>query len=236
MGIVNELQESAEKDDVLTVLRKARRVASKLGRKDIIEWIDHEENGYPDKSTVPAYRLNKTIAYFKINTEIQIARGKTISGNGVLPGLDPIVTTLQDPIGEIMSWIDSLNRNPTGGIVITVNQENQRKLRNALSPSIAVALNHITLMSKLDEFQLRNIPEQIKNKILDWALKLEEAGIHGEDQKFSNNDKDAARHIIINIHDQSTKITGNNIQGALQVASPHATQTTSLKKTKKKAT
>ena len=29
MGLVNELQESAERDDVLTVLRKAKRVASK---------------------------------------------------------------------------------------------------------------------------------------------------------------------------------------------------------------
>jgi tetratricopeptide (TPR) repeat protein len=56
MNLVNELQASAENDDVLTVLRKTTRLASKLGRDDISEWLLAEQNGYPRGDAVPAYR------------------------------------------------------------------------------------------------------------------------------------------------------------------------------------
>jgi hypothetical protein len=43
MNLVDELQVSAESDDVLTVLRKAKKLASKLERNDIAEWLEAEQ-------------------------------------------------------------------------------------------------------------------------------------------------------------------------------------------------
>lgn len=43
MNLVNELQVSAEQDVVLTVLCKAKRLASKLDRSDITEWLRNEQ-------------------------------------------------------------------------------------------------------------------------------------------------------------------------------------------------
>lgn len=37
MSLVNELQDSAGSEDVLTVLRKTKRLASKLDRQDIAD-------------------------------------------------------------------------------------------------------------------------------------------------------------------------------------------------------
>jgi hypothetical protein len=46
MNLVDELQASATKDDVLNVLRNTRRLASKLKRHDITEWLQAEQDGY----------------------------------------------------------------------------------------------------------------------------------------------------------------------------------------------
>src|SRR4051812_26630207 len=81
MNLVNELQVSAEKDDVLTVLRKTKRLASKLGRQDINDWLRSELEGYTDSATVPDYRqVRATIA---MNTNGHIPAGFGYLANGI---------------------------------------------------------------------------------------------------------------------------------------------------------
>jgi hypothetical protein len=61
MSLFNELQVSAESEDVLIVLRKATRLASKLERDDIAGWLEAEQTGYADPDVVPDYhqKLNQ---------------------------------------------------------------------------------------------------------------------------------------------------------------------------------
>lgn len=42
------------------------------------------------------------------------------------------------------------------------------------------------------------ILEQVKRTVLEWALKLEEAGVVGDGLAFSSDEKDAAKHITYN--------------------------------------
>jgi hypothetical protein len=42
MNLIKKPQVSAEWDDLLTVLRKTKRLASKLGRRHIAEWLQNE--------------------------------------------------------------------------------------------------------------------------------------------------------------------------------------------------
>ncbi len=56
MNLINQLQVSAENDDVLTVLRKTKRLASKLERQDIAAWLEAEQAGYDSNDAVPEYR------------------------------------------------------------------------------------------------------------------------------------------------------------------------------------
>jgi len=63
MNLINELQASAENDDVLTALRKAKRLASKLERQDIAVWLQAEQGGYAPGQPVPEYRkIHTTLA------------------------------------------------------------------------------------------------------------------------------------------------------------------------------
>ena len=72
MNLVNELQVSAEQDEVLTVLRKAKRLASKLGVDDINQWLRAEQEGYEKGDTIPKYRMIKASLVYKTNGPIPL--------------------------------------------------------------------------------------------------------------------------------------------------------------------
>src|SRR5690348_10915089 len=82
VNLVNELQVSAERDDVLTVLRKTKWLASKLDRQDIAEWLQAEQGGYRDDQPVPEYRkIGTALAY---NTNGYIPAGFGYLRNGTI--------------------------------------------------------------------------------------------------------------------------------------------------------
>jgi hypothetical protein len=115
MNLVNELQVSAEQDDVLTVLRKTRRLASKLNRDDISEWLDAEQNGYPENRNVPDYRnIGVTLAY-NTNGPVPDGYGRTVNGVQSLPysGSDPRVP-VGAPLSAVMTWIADLDKGEQG--------------------------------------------------------------------------------------------------------------------------
>jgi hypothetical protein len=94
MGLVNELQASAERDDVLTVLRRAKRVSAKLGRRDISEWLEHEQNGYPDGVKPPNYRRVKVTFAYNTNGPMPVGYGQLRDGIVPLPQINVGQTNL----------------------------------------------------------------------------------------------------------------------------------------------
>src|SRR4051812_1229481 len=101
MGIVNELQISAENDDAVTVLRKAKRLSFKLGRKDISEWVEHELNGYPNNNELPVYRNVPVSLCYDTNGYIPAGCGMSMSG--ILPVQRWLGLHLTRPIVESIS-------------------------------------------------------------------------------------------------------------------------------------
>src|SRR5262245_54887139 len=108
MNLVNELQISAARDDVLTVLRNTKRLASKLALNDLEEWLKCEFEGY-GKNPVPDYRL--------IGTSLSVkTHGPLIAGGMVIDGIQdfPAVTfgniSYRDSIGVIMSCLQDLGK------------------------------------------------------------------------------------------------------------------------------
>lgn len=223
MGIVDELQASAESDDVLTVLRKAKRVASKLNRQDIADWLDHEQNGYPSGSDVPAYRLISCEFAYNTNGPVPVGGGMAVDGIKSIGDLGlREKARLPDSIGAVVSMIENLS-SPKGGLYVEVDESAATTLRSMFDTNMPEYVERFTFFRKLNSAQVRDIPNQIKNAVLDWALKLEAAGINGEGHSFSPNEKQVAQTVTY-IYDHSTnKITGT-LQGAFQIGSAHATQ------------
>src|SRR5690242_18441517 len=110
MNLVNELQVSAEEDDVLTVLRKTKRLASKLDRQDISEWLQAEQDGYPDNFPIPDYRLIRMSLAYDTDGLVPAGFGYLRDGAVDLPATHlngPVPFT--DPISSVLSHIQIFN-------------------------------------------------------------------------------------------------------------------------------
>ena len=192
MNLVNELQSCAIRDDVLTVLRNARRLASKLGVNDIDEWLMEEQNGYANRKNLPKYRMLKgTVAF---NTNGPIPLGLNISGDGIMDypggGITINAPVLQS-MGNIIALIERSKRDDQG-IFMQIDNSLLKELRYTLHADLA---DQVAFLLRLNEAQVRAIPEAVKDKILEWACELERRGVHGENQSFNDNEQYLAQSI-----------------------------------------
>jgi hypothetical protein len=196
MNLVNELQVSAEREDVLVVLRKARRLASKLGVNDIDEWLRAEQDGYDTSQTIPKYRMVKGALVFNTNGPVPVGMGMAANGVMDYPGGIALDTPMAFSMSEIVGLIDGA-RSRKNAIYMTIHQpEILRDLHDTLHPILA---NRVTFMLRMSPAQIRAIPEAVKDKVLDWACELERRGVHGENMTFSGEERAAAHAITFNI-------------------------------------
>jgi hypothetical protein len=206
MNLVNELQVSAENDDVLTVLRKTRRLASKLDRRDIMQWLQAEQGGFADRTPVPDYRrVNVGLSY---NTNGYVPAGWGYMKNGVfdLPTGDlmgGVKVSIRDSIGVVLSWVEALDSgrhiyNPIEdrGLCRSLHEMYQ------FNPMVA---GQITFLNRLYGPQIKAIPERIKDTVLDWACDLERAGVTGDGMSFSAEEKQIAHSVTFKIHNSTVE-------------------------------
>lgn len=176
-GIVIQLQAEAldVSVDIETLLRKAYLAARKLNLTDFEKWISSEQNGY-DKD-VPDYR--------KIGGQIQAWNP--------MHGWVPVVMhgKMKDfaskmPIPFPISTVSHAYHNSDGSLRITVSGD-MNELFNKLTHSIPTEYSFQTTKA-----EMHTIISAVRNRVLEWALLLEENGIIGEELSFSSAEKDAA--------------------------------------------
>ncbi len=209
MDLVNELQISAERDDVLTVLRKARRLASKLGVDSIDHWLESEQNGYKTRASLPEYRQLWGSIAFKTNGPIPYGWGKLV--NGMIPFAEstPIQQNVFDSMAEINSIVSG-----DGQSDIYFAAAAQDKLRQCIDSPYA---DQFTFFVKVTRSQYAAIPDRVKDKVLDWACELERNNIRGEGMSFSPQERLTAESIVWNISGSNIgqlNNMGNNHSGA----------------------
>lgn len=219
MNLVNQLQESAEQDDVLTVLRKTKRLASKLGREDIDSWLKAEQEGYQaavNDVTFPDYRnVGTTLA---LNTNGYVPMGFNMVANGVqdLPQVNlDLMFDVREPISTVLSWIEAIDRGLNIYNAIPEGTELSRTLRGYVGLHGTHA-NQVSFMLHLDGARIKAIPERIKDRVLEWACALEAAGVTGDGLSFSAAEKQIASSVTFNIsnsHIEQLTNTGSNQRG-----------------------
>ena len=176
-GIVLELQRHAldEETSLEALLRKAYLVAKKLKLSELEDWINQEQNGYKDR--VPDYRF--------ISGEMKAWNPY----HGWIPIIMPakMTDTLSKiPLGmSIASIVDSYE-SAEGSVVLIVNGKLTDML-NTITDSIPTKYGFIVSRS-----ELYRVLSTVRNKILDWAIVLEENGIVGEEMTFTESEKKTA--------------------------------------------
>ncbi len=205
MNLVNELQVSAESDDVLTVLRKARRLASKLGVPDIDDWLKAEQNGYESHQAIPKYRIVRCSLVYETNGPIPAGFGRLRSGIFDYPGGHTTDRPMVDSMGGILTTIEIITSGQRSLFMPLMGDTTA--IRSAFDPYIA---HQLTFMLRLSTAEIRAIPEAVKDKILDWACELERRGVLGDDMTFNEKERALAHTITFNLSNCSIEQLTNS--------------------------
>jgi hypothetical protein len=191
-SLVHDLQNDLRKPGktVVEVLRTAKLISSKLGLKEISGWLDAELNGYASDAPIPAYR--------------------NVSG-GRLEAYNPAIGRWL-PAGDVS--MDSFpNRQPIAEL-----EELAKSKELSITPqrhyplnSFAGAegiVNQFPQRVVISSAKIRTVLEGVKDKLLDWAIELEQRGVLGENMSFDEKEKQSAKGHVFHIQN-ATGIFGN---------------------------
>lgn len=207
-GIVIELQQEVLKQDcdIVNVLRRAHVIATKLQLTEFDSWITHELSGYPDLETCPEYRKIKGIlkAFNPYNGWIP-----TMISDGEIEK-DVCERKLANSISEIVSLCRE------GNDLVSEFSGAQTEIFNKMF-RVPYPMKYALFIPRT---LVMDIIEKVKNTILEWTLKLEAAGIIGDNMIFTEKEKNTATSIpqTINNYYGDTKIVNSSGDNTTVVA------------------
>jgi len=180
--LVLQLQADALDSDtsIANLLRKVKLVAAKLNLEEVQEWVEHELSGYPDDATIPEYReLTGQVKFFN-----------------PYHGWRPVI--LQDDEMENL-----ISRCPVYQSIASIEEvlERSTDTNYLISPFsgrkqslLAEMLGFNTeFRAHISPAAIFSVLDNVRNRVLDWAISLEKAGILGDGLTFTPKEKEAAK-------------------------------------------
>lgn len=187
--------------DVLSALRKAHLIASKLKLKEFDKWIMHELNGYSaeEQDDIPEYR--------KING--------TLKAWNPYRGWIPVI--FQDSemqsllctkyLGNSIGGILELYNNSDGPVKMSYPADIERQIDKMCSNQFPT---NYSLQVSVQV--LKSIADQVQNCLLEWTIKLENEGILGEDMRFSKDETDLAKNVPQTVNNYYGPVVNGDVQ------------------------
>lgn len=196
--IVNELQRWAEDSDksISQVLRRAKRVATKLNDQKTLDWINMELNGYENEADVPLYRIMLSTPRYYTNGPVfsppsAYQPGYEISGYLDIPGCPRFNYPLLCPITEV-----ELHSHSNEPVYFKVADDISCLFKSNLENPY---IDRFTLVQGIGTEQFSEVCEQVRNLVLDWSCRLEDKHVLGENDVFSTEEQRKAVNIAVNI-------------------------------------
>lgn len=201
-GLISEIVEDASNNqiDVSAILRKAIVASSRLNLTELRDWLQKEINGYSLSDEIPSYR----------NLE-----GRPLYWNPY-NGWQPLIFESAKEeqffssrlIYQSISELDALVKKDRHDSILGIPYSGkalQRICRGVGFPTNARLDISVT--------ELIKVLTAVRNKILDWALDLEQKGVLGEGMRFSEKEKDIAKNsTVTNITNHIGSMTNSQLQ------------------------
>ena len=201
-SLVIELQQNALDKDILIsdLLRKAYVVSRKLQIKELEQWISSELNGYSGQSEAPKYRiLHGTPKFLSQYHGWQPIYCDDLEFKKIFS-----TQFLRQRIAEIDNILNSVTiSNQVLTCPYAAEQEN-------ILYKLLGERSQITLIVTISS--LIGIVDEVRNIVLNWALKLEEDGILGEDMTFTNTEKEKVVQHSYSVNNFYAPVTDSQIQ------------------------
>ena len=197
MKLVHSLQQNVLNStiSVTELLRFAYAIAVKLNLADFQKWLYSEMYGYENADDLPRYRfINGICKYYNPYNGWQ---------DIVTNDLSMLKESNNMSVMQKISELESLSQSEYG-ISKEFSFSTQLKFAKrfcGMKPVIIIGSQ-----------QIIGILDTVRNKILDWALELEQKGILGdEEMSFSEKERVQAQGLTINNY-----IVGNNTNAPIQ--------------------
>lgn len=222
-GLVLELQRDALNKEVTVsnLLRKAFVISKKLNIVEIEDWINKELNGYLAGDEVPKYR----VLYGEVKAFNPF--------NGYwMPVIFP-TSELADIISEKLIDLPIIE-------IETLAHGDGQEIQCSFPTDAEISLMKIMMSQQfkphliIGKTKFIGILNAVRNKILDWALKLEQQGILGAGMSFSPEEKKIAHQATYQVTNNIGSMQNLQLQqdsaGATQSLTVTETNTMELKK------
>jgi hypothetical protein len=205
-SIIEQIQRDALDDtvSVSALLRRVKLAAAKLGLGGVEDWVEQELNGY--SSSVPDYR---------------VLHGRPMALN---PYRGPL------PIG---GFVEHLSKRGNGQSVAEIESmlaaDTARSFQLRYSDQICKKLDETNDVTggnyylEITRSQLAGVLDRVRNLVLDWAIRMDTAGVHGTEFSFDAKEKQRAQDVghTINIGSIAS-FTGNlgvgNVSGDIDAS------------------
>jgi hypothetical protein len=195
-GLISEIQREAidAKASVSSLLRKVKLAAAKLKLETLASWVDLELNGYPTRD-VPEYRkMSGSPRYWN-----EYRGWLPLGGDSKIIGKLSEVT-----FGDSVASIERLVSSKSGSLIAQFNPGILELLSKNMGINVAQAGAEISIADVV------GILGAVRTAVLDWAIEMERAGVHGEGLSFSATEQQKAQSVSNTFNIQSIgTFTGN---------------------------
>ena len=175
--------------------QKAYFIARKLNQDEMIEFLKKEIYGYKNLKDLPDYRYVDLI--YKAFNPYHGWIPFQIPSQGIFSRLlkGPIFLS----VGEMQDFLNADDSMLNSAVPLELQQE---LIKRSNIPFIT------EIKGVFSKTQLVRILDVIKNRILDWAIKLEKEGVCGNDYEFTEHEKEIAKNMTVIINGN---VNGSNI-------------------------
>lgn len=175
--------------------QKAYFIARKLNQDEMIVFLKKEIYGYKNLKDLPDYRYVDLI--YKAFNPYHGWIPFQIPSQGIFSRLlkGPIFLS----VGEMQDFLNADDSMLNSAVPLELQQE---LIKRSNIPFIT------EIKGVFSKTQLVRILDVIKNRILDWAIKLEKEGVCGNDYEFTEHEKEIAKNMTVIINGN---VNGSNI-------------------------
>lgn len=209
MNLLNDIQSDLvnESASLANTLRKAKILANRIGLSEFQEWVDSELSGYRDRESVPEYRRVRQPNY------CTVTNGRFLISDAFLP-----TTQLPDNVRDIVEICVF-----SDGVGELEAKASTTPLYKQWTPELLMIARRSTEWTEggviVDAYQnisthaILGVLDQIRNRLLDFVLGLQEYNITPENMKNQTEVKETARNVFhISIHgNQNSIASGENV-------------------------
>ena len=210
MSLLDEIRSDLvnESAGLSNTLRKAKILAGAIGLPEFREWVDFELSGYPDREKVPSYRRLRPINLGTFSGPLQ-------------SGVENIVLPTHNLPAEVKEFAENLIFfQGVGELEAQASESTQQRWSQEMVMTARDAIKMTGGMVLVDAHQpipahvISGILDQVKNKLLDFLLGLQESNITSEDLDNRTVSPEVVRNLFnFNIYgDRNIVASGEHVK------------------------